>query len=303
MGRELRPAFSRGESIFISRADLAPIPGITREWAWGDATGEGVRVAVIDSGIDAGHPALEDCVDADAGIALRMGEDGQAVEEPGPHDDLYGHGTACAGIIHSLAPKARLTSVRVLGKNLGGRSAVFLRGLAWAVEQGFDVINLSLGSGKRDWALPFYELCDEAYFKGCFLVTAANNVAAPSFPGLYSSVASVACNVASDPFDFHFNTEPPVEFLAPGINVDVPWRDGRRMRSTGNSYAAPHISGIAALIKSKHPGLGPAQLKAVLRGTASNAQSLKLPQPADREPAVRASSPRTQSAVRPRPSP
>ncbi len=58
---------------------------------------------------------------------------------------------------------------------MSGKAAVFLRGLAWAIEQRFDVINLSLGTTRRDWALPFYELCDEAYFHNCFVVTAANN--------------------------------------------------------------------------------------------------------------------------------
>jgi subtilisin len=85
---------------------------ITPEWAWGQATGAGLRIAVIDSGIDATHPALDGCVERDDGVALHLSADGSVVERPGPHDDLFGHGTACAGIIHSLAPRARITSVR-----------------------------------------------------------------------------------------------------------------------------------------------------------------------------------------------
>ena len=100
----------------------------------------------------------------------------------GSHDDAFGHGTACSGIVHSLAPEARITSVKVLGAGLTGKAAAFLRGLAWAVEQGFDVINLSLGTTKREWALPFYEVCDEGYFKNSVIVTAANNIVRPSFP-------------------------------------------------------------------------------------------------------------------------
>ena len=192
------------------------------------------------------------------------------IEEPGPHADLFGHGTACAGIIHRLAPEARVTSVRVLGKTLTGRGKVFLQAVAWAVARGYDIINLSLNTTKRDWALPLYEICDRAYFRNCFVVTAASNYPVPSFPSLYSSVASVACNLSRDPFEFYVNPEPPTEFLAPGIDLEVAWRGGTTVRATGNSLAAPHISGIAALIRSKHPALRPPDLKTALRACAAN---------------------------------
>jgi hypothetical protein len=80
----------------------------------------------------------------------------------------------------------------------------------------------------------------------------------------------VASNLSRDPFRFHFNPDPPTEFLARGIDVDVAWGGGGRVYATGNSYAAPHIAGIAALIKSKHPELRPFQLKTVLWATAAN---------------------------------
>jgi subtilisin len=253
---------------------------LSADWAWGGATGEGVRVAVVDSGIDAGHPDLEGKVDNASGVVVTLDATGQAVVEPGPHEDGFGHGTACAGIIHGLAPQASITSVRVLGPGLVGKANAFLAGLGWAVEQGFDIINLSLGTTRRDWALAFYEVCDRAYFEGSFVVTAANNVARPSFPSLYASVASVACNLSKDPFRFHYNPEPPTEFLAPGIDIEVSWRGGGRISGTGNSYAAPHIAGIAALVKSKHPELRPFQLKTVLWATAANVR--EAPRPAGR---------------------
>jgi subtilisin family serine protease len=243
---------------------------LTPEWAWGGATGRGVRVAIVDSGIEADHPDLHGCVDAENCVAITLDENGDAVETVGAHDDSYGHGTACAGIIHSLAPDARITSIKVLGAGLSGKAAAFLRGLAWAVENEFDVVNLSLGTTKRDWALPFYEVCDEAYFRNTVLVTAANNIVRPSFPCMFASVTSVASNLSRDPFRFHYNPEPPTEFLAPGINVDVAWLDGTRLTGTGNSYAAPHIAGIVALIRSKHPELRPFQTKTVLWATAAN---------------------------------
>jgi subtilisin family serine protease len=249
--------------------DLSP------EWAWGGATGGGIRVAVVDSGIDAQHPDLDGCVDVEGGVAVRVNEAGDTVEESGPQSDSFGHGTACAGIIHSIAPEARITSVKVLGANLSGKAAAFLRGLGWAIEQGFDVINLSLGTTRRDWALPFYELCDQAYFRGCLVVTAANNIMRPSFPSLYGTVTSVACNLATDPMRFHYNPDPPTEFLARGIDVEVPWLGRERIRGTGNSFAAPHISGIVSVIRSKHPELRPFQVKTVLWATAVNVQEAR----------------------------
>ncbi len=267
---EAHPAFTRESQVLrlpsrVSLDDLSP------EWAWGGATGAGMRVAVVDSGIDADHPALGGCVDVDHGVLIRE-HDGETEDVVGPHGDSFGHGTACAGIIHALAPAARITSVKVLGAGLSGRAVVFLRGLAWAIEQRFDVINLSLGTSRRDWALPFYELCDEAYFQNCFVVTAANNVTRPSFPSLYAAVASVACNLATDPLRFHYNPDPPTEFLARGIDVELPWLDGGWTVGTGNSYAAPHIAGIATLVRSKHPELRPFQVKTVLSATAANSR-------------------------------
>ena len=264
-----RPAWSR-ESALIQLPGAVSLDDLSPSWAWGGATGKGVRVAIVDSGIEAGHPDLGACVDADSGVEVVLDDQGEPVIKAGPHEDAFGHATACAGIIHSIASDATLTSVRVLGVGLTGKAAGFLRGLGWAVEQGFDVINLSLGTTKRDWALAFYELCDAAYFGNSFVVTAANNITRPSFPSLYASVTSVACSSSKDPFRFHYNPEPPTEFLAPGIDVDVAWRGGTRLRSTGNSYAAPHIAGVAALIRSKHPELRPFQVKTVLWATAAN---------------------------------
>jgi subtilisin family serine protease len=263
-----RPAWAR-EGALLDIGDVPRLDDLTPEWAWGGADGTGVRVAVIDSGVEADHPQLGDCVDNDNGIAFGV-QNGEVVSRTGPHADAFGHGTACTGIIHALAPKSRVTSVKVLGTGLRGKGAAFLAGLNWAVEEGFDVINLSLGTRKREWALAFHEVCDRAYFGNSFVVTAANNVQRRSYPSLYASVTSVACNLGDDPYRFHFNPEPPTEFLARGIDVDVAWLDGQSIRTTGNSYAAPHIAGLVALIRSKHPGLRPFQLKTVLWATSAN---------------------------------
>jgi subtilisin len=264
-----RPAYTR-ESAIVRLPGVATLDDLSPDWAWGGASGAGVRVAVIDSGIDASHPALGTTVEIDAGVEVSVDAAGEVVESPGPHHDSFGHGTACAGIISSLAPEVSITSVKVLGDDSRGNGAAFLRGLGWAIEQGFEVVNLSLGTTRGDWALPLYELCDQAYFRNCVIVTAANNMLRPSFPSLYGSVVSVACNLSADPWRFHYNPDPPTEFLARGIDVDVAWAGGGTMQATGNSYAAPHISGIAALIRSKHPELRPFQVKTVLWATAAN---------------------------------
>lgn len=273
------PAYGR-ESVAVRLAGTLSLDDLSPGWAWGGATGRGVRVAVVDSGVEADHPDLDGCVEAAAGVAFTVDGAGDVVETPGEHHDSFGHGTACAGVVHQLAPDARITSVKVLGAGMGGKAAAFLRGLAWAVEQGFDVINLSLGTTKKDWALAFYEVCDQGYFRNSVIVTAANNVLRPSFPSLFASVTSVAASTSKDPFRFHYNPEPPTEFLAPGVDVDLAWRGGTRIVGTGNSYAAPHIAGMVALIRSKHPELRPFQLKTVLWATAANVR--EAPRPAGR---------------------
>src|SRR5689334_743177 len=93
------PAFSR-ESTVLRLSSSTSLEDLSPQWAWGGATGKNVRVAVVDSGIDADHPDLEGCVEVDKGIAVRVDPDGTAHDDIGPHGDDFGHGTACAGIIH-----------------------------------------------------------------------------------------------------------------------------------------------------------------------------------------------------------
>jgi hypothetical protein len=264
-----RPAWSR-ESILLRLPAIAGIQDFSPEWAFEGSTGLGVRVAVIDSGIEADHPQLRGSIDEPGGVELSVDPAGAVVRVDGPHRDVYGHGTACAGIIHALAPEAVITSVRVLDEGLRGKAAAFHAGLTWAVDQEFDVINLSLGAAKREWALAFHDTCDRGYFANSFIVTAANNIHRDSFPSLFASVTSVASNTSTDPLRFHFNPEPPTEFLARGIDVEVPWIGGSTIVTTGNSFAAPHIAGFAALIKAKHPELRPFQIKTALWAASAN---------------------------------
>jgi subtilisin len=249
----------------VPRIDLP----IDKDWAWGGATGAGVVVAVVDSGIDAAHPQVGA---VDRAIALQWNsETDEVVGTEGPHDDLFGHGTACAGIIRRTAPHATLWSVRVLGSRLTGQGAVFAEGLRWAIRAGARVVNLSLSTGREDYFGLFHEIADEAAFAGVVLVCAANNVPAPTFPAQFSSVISVAAHDGGDPFAFDANPAPPTDFGAPGIDVRVPWLSGATVVTTGNSFAAPHVTGLVARLLSKHPHLTPYEVKTVLRAVASNA--------------------------------
>jgi subtilisin family serine protease len=243
------------------------VRGVSREWAWGGATGAGVRVGIIDSGLESAHPRLNGRVVES--VAVEMTEDGPRVVPDEPND-LFGHGTACGAIILSLAPEVELVSIRVLGADLRGKGTAFAAGLEWAIEQQLPVCNLSLSSKSESLFPIFHDLVDRAYFQSTALVSAANNVPAPSYPSLFSSVLSVAAHGEPDPWRIYYNPEPPVEFGAWGVDVPIAWKDGGSTVATGNSFAAPHIAGLVALILSKHPGLTPFEVKTILASVADN---------------------------------
>jgi len=247
-------------------AAIAPLDVMTAEWAWDGSTGRGVKVAVIDTGIDAHHPAVGDVAGY---VSIKLVDD-EIVEDRSLHVDESGHGTACAGIIRSLAPECELYSIKVMGPALIGRGQIFVAGLRWAIEEGMQVCNLSLGSTRREYFGVLHELADLAYFRKVVLVTAANNYPMPSFPSVFSSVISVASHDGTDPHSIYYNPDPPVEFGAPGMDVRVPWLNGGWLTMTGNSFAAPHVAGLIAQILAKHPNLTPFQVKTVLRALSSN---------------------------------
>jgi len=244
---------------------------IDREWAWGGATGAGVRIAIIDSGVEGSHPQVMGRLVESVAVEI---VDDEATVVPDEGIDLFGHATACAGIVVGLAPEVEVVSVRVLGADLRGKGAAFLAGLEWAVEHGVQLMNLSLSS-KSERLFPFFhQLVDQAYFRHVALVSAVNNVPGLSYPSTFSSVFSVAAHSIPDPEAFFYNPAPPVEWGAWGVDVPIAWKDGGTTVATGNSFAAPHLAGLVARILSKHPGLTPFEVKAILAAIATDPASV-----------------------------
>jgi subtilisin family serine protease len=241
---------------------------IDRDWAFGDSTGRGMTVAIIDSGLEADHPALLGRVVESVAVTIDGDGEPNVVADDGV--DLYGHGTACGGIILGFAPEVELVSIRVLGANLRGSGAAFIAAIDWAIERGIEVVNLSLSSRKAELFPVFHEVVDEAYFKGMKLVGAANNAQVLSYPTVFSSVFSVAAHGEPEPWRWYYNPRPPVEFGAWGVDVPIAWKDGGSTVATGNSFAAPHIAGLLARLCSRHPGLSPFEAKAILAATADD---------------------------------
>jgi len=225
---------------------------------------------VLDSGVEGEHP-LVGGLDRSLEVAANAQGDLTIVETE--QRDLAGHGTACASVIRSIAPGVSLTSVRVLTDGKHGSGAALLSGLGWAIDQGYDIINMSLSTTKTQFCLALHELSDRAYFRRCLLVASAHNMPVRSFPWPFASVISVAGDNEPDPMTYYYNPSPPVEFYARGVRVRVAWPGGKENLSTGNSFATPHIAGICARILSKHSSLTPFQLKSVLYLAASNVTS------------------------------
>ncbi len=222
---------------------------------------------MIDSGIERDHPDLDGRVVAGVRVDVIDGE--PRVVDDDDRTDPVGHGTACASIVHRLAPEADIVSVRVLGSDNRAPGILFAAGIEWVVDAGIPVANLSLSSRKESLYAAFHDLADEAYFHNTLLVCAASNLPGPSYPSLFASVLSVAAHDVPDPWTWFYNPRPPVEFGAWGVDVPVAWKDRGRIVATGNSLAAPHLAGIAALVRSRHPSATPFEVKTLLASIAS----------------------------------
>jgi subtilisin len=230
--------------------------------------GCGVKIAVLDSGIEISHPQFnglalsDDLAIVDDGIQLKL--------EPGEGRDLFGHGTAIAGIIHQLAPDAEIGSFRVLGEQLRSRSAIIREGVRQALDRGYQVLNCSFGCGREDQVLQYKDWIDEAYLKGCHIVAACNNhdFMKREWPGHFSSVITVNFASTATPETLYYRPGHLVEFVARGQDIDVPWLGGAKKKVTGSSFSAPHVTGLLARLISRCPSVSPVQAKALLHRLA-----------------------------------
>lgn len=263
---------------------------IKAEQVWSRTTGSGVKVAVIDTGIDQDHPDLV----VSGGASFVPGVDSW--------DDDQGHGTHCAGIIGArnnaagvvgVAPDCRLYAVKVLDSQGSGQLSWILAGMGWAAQQGMQVVSMSLGSSaERDaeCVLAYQRAAEACMDAGAIVVAAAGNsgrepqvggrpwVGFPARCPGFLAVGAVDANQV--PANFSSNGPPElcllcgVEIAAPGVSVNSTYLGGGYKELSGTSMACPHVAGAAALLKQLHPTWSPAEIRDRLRDTA---QDIGLP--------------------------
>ena len=237
------------------------------EHAIANGRGRGVRIAILDSGVEADHPALGGLVLADD---VAIVEDRLRLKEAPGGVDRFGHGTAIASILRQVAPEAELGSFRVFGESLATRTATIAEGARLAMERGYHILNCSFGCAISEHVLHHKRWVDEAYLRGIHIVAACNNhdFARPEWPGFFSSVLTVNMARTGDDGDLFHKPGTLVEFAARGIDVEVAWCGGLTKRVTGSSFAAPRVAGMLACLLSEKSGLTPLQAKTLFQRIA-----------------------------------
>ncbi len=240
-------------------------------------TSKAVQVALVDSGVDVSHPWLASAKIRSLHV-FRQGE-GFAVRPDEPVD-RSGHGTACAGIIHRLAPSAEITSVCVLSAEGRCSREGLLAAVRHCVREGFDVVNLSLGIDMPKGAplrptdyksiVELYEIADLAYTAGVVLVAAGPNATAfRTYPGRFKSLIGVGRAASEDSEFLQTEITMDYEILAPGNDVVAPALGGGERRWTGTSFAAPHVTAHVARLRSERARMSIQEIKAALHALAA----------------------------------
>ncbi|MFD8413292.1 type VII secretion-associated serine protease mycosin [Streptomyces sp. NPDC059650] len=266
------------------------LTALRAEEAWGITQGDGVTVAVLDTGVDSTHPDL-------AGQVL----DGTDLvgTGAGPGDRPWArHGTAMAGIIAGhghgrnrrqgvlgIAPQAKVLPVRVIleegdpdrAKARQNKGGALAEGIRWAADHGADVINLSLGddSDSAHHEAGEDEAVQYALAKGVVVVASAGNGGREgdhaSYPAAYPGVIAVTAVDRSGRKAAFSTRNWYASVSAPGVDVVIADPDRAYYEGWGTSAAAAFVSGTVALLKAAHPDLSPAQIKKLLQDTAADA--------------------------------
>ncbi len=226
--------------------------------------GANVTIAVIDSGIDARHPELTDSV-ADNFDALGSAE--------GPH--IHGTGIAGAIVAHARlmgsAPQARLIAIRAFGGANGGAessSYIILRSLNYAAEHGAQIVNMSF-AGPKDAVIERAIAATAA--RGLVLIAAAGNAGAkspPLYPAANPNVIAVSATDQQDRLFTASNRGNYIAVAAPGVDIFLPAPDGKYQMTSGTSFSAAYVSGVAALLLERNYALKPEALRVTLTKTA-----------------------------------
>lgn len=237
-----------------------------------------VVVAVIDSGVDLEHPDLAGRLDTT--------HDYDFVARDSVADDRFGHGTHVAGIVAAntdnrrdvagIAPGCTILPVRVLDSHGTGTDTAVAEGIVHAVRNGADVINLSLGMTTPTRVVE--DAVEYAHARDVVVVAAAGNsgVGWVDYPAAYPGVLAVGATDSSGDRWAYSQSGDNLDLVAPGVNVlslrpvTGPVTDGPVGRLTGTSVASPHVAGVAALIRSAHPGWTAAAVTDTLLRTAQD---------------------------------
>lgn len=232
-------------------------------------TGRGVKVAVLDSGVETVHPSLHGLQLADDLAVIEGSEQLEIV--PGQGRDFFGHGTAIASIIHQIAPEAQIGSFRVLGEQLRSRTAIICEGARQALDRGYHVLNCSFGCGREDQVLQYKNWIDEAYLRGRHIVAACNNYdfMKREWPGHFPTAITVNFARPDQAQDIYYRPGHLVEFAAAGQDIEVPWLGGGSKRVTGSSFSTARVAGLLARLISQSPVLSPLQAKVLLQQSAT----------------------------------
>lgn len=211
-------------------------------------TGKGVKVALIDSGINPIHSHVQEI---SGGLSLTLNEEGM-VCWGADYQDYIGHGTALAGIFRKKAPEVNLYAVKIFDKALRTSASILEKAIEWAIRSDMKIINLSLGTSNPSHEARLKALCDEAEKQKILVVASGLPERAHSYPAIFPNVIGVAGDEHCD-WDSYFYVEgDPIQFRAHPQPRPIPGIPQER-NFKGHSFASAHIGALIACIVERYP--------------------------------------------------